>query len=410
MSLLLPQAPVNLRYKQFKNAQQCTHCGYCLPVCPTYRVENVETQSPRGRVSAVLALASGELEPQEAVDLLAHCIGCRACHAACPVGVRPGKLSLQARSLAPLESGRFETWLHAITDSAKLARMASRALDLAVSLGAPRWPLGPLKRIAKLIPQHRPKPPAATVEGAGDEVVLLSGCMARLFMPHVAESAANVLRSMGFRVRLVSDFGCCGAPHRERGDKATLHNNVERVLDAVAIAGPETTVITDSSVCAITIRAYGKSLPKDHARRGEAEGLSGRVKEFTEFLAEHVAQLPAGAPGSGDDLAWHDHCQARFGLDIVEPPRVVLDRCFPGWRDVPENGQCCGAGGEYMLRHGARSAKIRAEKLACVAQTGAGTVTGVNPGCLVNMGAGGDKQTRHLAELLAEHVRGAGTK
>jgi len=67
----------------------CVHCGFCLPACPTYNSWGVEMDSPRGRIDLMKGLHEGAIELTESV--VAHfdqCLGCMGCVTACPSGVR----------------------------------------------------------------------------------------------------------------------------------------------------------------------------------------------------------------------------------------------------------------------------------------------------------------------------------
>ena len=72
---------------------QCVHCGFCLPVCPTYLLWNQEMDSPRGRIYLMKmgAEAAGTMD-NKFVSHFDRCLGCMACVTACPSGVQYGKL------------------------------------------------------------------------------------------------------------------------------------------------------------------------------------------------------------------------------------------------------------------------------------------------------------------------------
>ena len=57
----------------------CVSCGLCLPHCPTYRVTQEESASPRGRIALMRQAESTGLIDQTFVDFMDACIQCRGC-------------------------------------------------------------------------------------------------------------------------------------------------------------------------------------------------------------------------------------------------------------------------------------------------------------------------------------------
>src|SRR5436305_1283984 len=72
-----------------KYIDDCVHCGFCLPACPTYVLWGEEMDSPRGRIYLMKAGLEGRTEMTPAfVSHFDACLGCTACVTSCPSGVQ----------------------------------------------------------------------------------------------------------------------------------------------------------------------------------------------------------------------------------------------------------------------------------------------------------------------------------
>ena len=85
----------------------CVHCGFCLPACPTYLLWGKETGSPRGRIHLMKLGLQGEVTMSDAfVSHFDSCLGCMACVTACPSGVQYDRLIDATRPQLERHGGR----------------------------------------------------------------------------------------------------------------------------------------------------------------------------------------------------------------------------------------------------------------------------------------------------------------
>src|SRR5215469_12981476 len=75
----------------------CVHCGFCLPACPTYQLWGEEMDSPRGRIHLASQLLDGAPLTAAAAEHFDRCLGCMACMTACPSGVQYDQVIEAAR-------------------------------------------------------------------------------------------------------------------------------------------------------------------------------------------------------------------------------------------------------------------------------------------------------------------------
>src|SRR5437764_257695 len=73
---------------ELKLIDDCVHCGFCLPSCPTYLLWGEEMDSPRGRIYLMREGVEGEPLNDTMVRHFDQCLGCLACVTACPSGVQ----------------------------------------------------------------------------------------------------------------------------------------------------------------------------------------------------------------------------------------------------------------------------------------------------------------------------------
>lgn len=70
------------------NLASCSRCGLCLDVCPTYRLQQTEAESPRGRIQLMWQHELGELSAESIRPHIDSCLRCGRCEPVCPTGVK----------------------------------------------------------------------------------------------------------------------------------------------------------------------------------------------------------------------------------------------------------------------------------------------------------------------------------
>ena len=218
------------RAPQLDLIDDCVHCGFCLPTCPTYVLWGEEMDSPRGRI--VLMKQGHEEISAPLVQHLDNCLGCMACVTACPSGVKYDKLLEDARAQVernferpPADRSHRRLVFELFTRPGRMRALAPGAA-LAHRLGLPRLARRPrvrrfAPRLAAMIAitpkasarralSRLPRRFAARGQRRG-EVALLQGCVQRVFFGHVNDATARVLAAEGFDVHVPRLPRCCGA-------------------------------------------------------------------------------------------------------------------------------------------------------------------------------------------------------
>ena len=387
----------------------CVSCGLCLPHCPTYRSTEEESASPRGRITLMRAVESGELAiDEDFVTFMERCVMCRGCETACPSGVQFGALMEQTR-VTLADKGLVRVPLFVKLGLKTLEH--HRLLALGSSL------LGQLQRFGMIpdrvrrrvgLPEHIPTRnlPISTSSGTPD-VWLFTGCVMDVWQRDVHLATKRVLELAGAKnVALPLRGGdCCGALHLHVGQKADGVRLAGKVMASMPGTAP---IVVNSAGCGAALKDYGHLLGTDAAR-----AFSMRVFDSQEWVAQRIDALPA-VDVRADRLvvAVQDPCHLRHVQKAHLATRKVLER-FVDVREIADDGRCCGAGGSYSLLQPELAESIRTQKVAAVRSTGAVTIASANPGCsmwLTNAPrANGQPQLRfvHPMKIVLDAIEGS---
>ena len=264
------------RAPQLDLIDDCVHCGFCLPTCPTYVLWGEEMDSPRGRI--VLMKEGHEEISAPLVTHLDRCLGCMACVTACPSGVKYDKLIEDARpqlernfERPPLERAHRRLIFELFTRPGRLRALAPGAA-LAQKLGLPRLARRPrMRRLAPRLAAMVSMTPEASMrrslsrlperfEARGEKrgtVALLQGCVQRVFFAHVNEATARVLAAEGFEVHVPRLPRCCGALPMHAGEDVEARALAKATIEA--LEGYDT-VIVNAAGCGSAMKDYGHVL------------------------------------------------------------------------------------------------------------------------------------------------------
>jgi glycolate oxidase iron-sulfur subunit len=443
-------------------AGDCVHCGFCLPVCPTYQLWGEEMDSPRGRIHLITQILDGTPGTEAAATHLDRCLGCMACVPACPSGVQYDRLIESAREWGeqpplmpdhaatadppdhgqpqpdrpppvralPARSLRERAVRRAIFETfpyPNRLRVLMAPLRVAQRTGADRL-LGRSELAGRLAPEltsavkiapapgPRPRrgrgarlPERIPARGERRAVVgMLTGCVQRVFFPDVNAATARVLAAEGCDVIVPRGQGCCGALSMHGGRRAEAAEFARQAIATFERAGVDA-VVVNAAGCGSTMKEYGELLADDPRWARRAGAMSRRVADFSEYLvdlgpAAERHPLPL-------TVVYQDACHLGHAQGITRQPRELL-KAIPelAVAEVGDGGVCCGSAGIYNLVQPEAAAELGSRKAERVQATGAGLLVSANPGCAMQIAAaladqGTPMPVAHIAQVLDAALR-----
>ncbi len=344
-------------------SDQCVRCGLCSAVCPTYALTGLETESPRGRILAMQAMASGAAPDASLLEARDHCLGCLQCQSHCPSRVQYARLLDLSRSQHPPRLPASERWLLRLVQSPLRLKLAKAFLPLARPWLLPRGfpPADPCP--------PREQPPA-TPRG---RVALFLGCVARWADGKTLADTRWLIQQAGYSVADIPAQGCCGALHQHAGKPDTARRLAEN--NRRAFAGRADVLLYSASGCAPMLEPLNDTLP---------------VAEAFHWL---VGQLPAPRLRESRQLALHLPCSLRQQPEAVQALRQYVEAHCQKPVQLLDSG-CCGAGGAHLLRFPDRAAALRQPLLETL--EGVDLLLSSNIGCALHLRAGLYQQGRDV--------------
>lgn len=419
----------------YEAANMCVQCGYCLPVCPTYTTLASETHSPRGRINLVKMAAEGKIDILEDLkEPIELCLGCRACEVVCPVNVPYGEIyngalqvinkekknnshqnSVSDKTLQFMlkrvmtKQKRLRTigsflWFYQSSRVNKVLRKTNILKKISPKFGELEMSLPNVALPAKQYKLGEVKEPLVETKA---RVAFFPGCVMDALMSDINKKTIDLLRKVGCEVIIPNNTTCCGALHAHQGEKEQAVKLAKENIKAFEELNVKY-VVNNAGGCGAMLYEYDELLVDEPEWQARAKEIKGKMKDITEILVE-FGPLPFEKDWNGV-ITYQDSCHLRNVQGVVDTPRQLL-RSIPGVKfvEMKNSHLCCASGGIYNVIHFNESMQVLDNKMQDVIDTEANTIVTTNPGCLLQLKLGIQRnaksiniQALHIVEVLAK--------
>ncbi|MED1379194.1 glycolate oxidase [Bacillus mycoides] len=414
----------------------CMRCGFCLPTCPTYIQSGYkESHSPRGRIALMKAVVDGLIEPDEDVeDTLNVCLGCRACEPVCPSGVNYGHLLEEARDIInqnkkfsmPVRVVRkvvFEglfphqnrmrtltgligfyqrSGLQTLTHKTGIMKLFPETLatmDLVL-------PKVPKMKAMKDRPEFLPAEVAKK-----KQVAFFTGCLMDTMFLETNNATMKLLQLAGCDIVIPKTQSCCGALHGHAGEKSGAKELAKRNIEAFEDLNIDY-IITNAGGCGAYLVDYDYLLKDDPKWAERAKQFVSKIKDITAILVELDFHKRNDLRLTPQIITYQDSCHLRNVMRTSSEPRMLLEAIQGAtYREMKDADRCCGSAGIYNIVHSELSMEFLDYKMDRVHETDAATIVTANPGCLLQMKLGIEREGLshkmrgiHIVDLLLEAI------
>jgi FAD/FMN-containing dehydrogenase/Fe-S oxidoreductase len=338
--------------KSFAHATlRCVGVGECRKMnggtmCPSYRVTRDEKHSTRGRAHLLFEMMQNDViseqwrdhNVKEALDL---CLSCKGCKGDCPV--RVDVATYKSEFLAHYYKGRMRPrsaysmgliywWARFGSKIPGIANFFAKSKIMKALAG-----ISPNRKVPAFAQQTFRKSFQNIVPSKG-MVILWPDTFNNFFYPDTLHSAAEVLRSAGFLVRIPRKVLCCGRPLYDYGmldtAKKLLTQILKRLRQEIRLGIP---IVGVEPSC---IAVFRDELPNLFPDNKDAIRLSQQTYLLSEFLLKHDIQIPK----LNKKAIVHMHCHHRAVMGIQSEEKI-LEKMGLDYR-ILDSG-CCGMAGSF---------------------------------------------------------------
>lgn len=412
----------------------CMRCGFCLPSCPTYIETGFdESHSPRGRIALMKAVHDGLIAPDDGVEKsLNLCLGCRACEPVCPAGVKYGHLLEDARDIfnkhtrhSPPVKALRKTIFNGLFPYRNRMENVVGLLGVYQRSGLQKMTrkvgfmklfpesMQAMERALPVVPKkHVMKNSLSAYSSLSEKVATVaffSGCLMDTMFKETNNATIQLLRSAGCNVIIPTNQTCCGALHGHSGEKELAKELAKQNIDAFENLKVDY-IISNAGGCGAFLFDYNHLLKDDPNYTERAKVFSSKVKDIAQILFELGFHHRNPLNVSTQNITYQDSCHLRNVMYSSNAPRSLLKSIKGGnFIEMESADRCCGSAGIYNLMEPEMSMKILDEKMKKAKETKAHTIVTANPGCLLQMKLGIEReglsdQVRavHIVDLLVE--------
>ncbi|MEV6556881.1 FAD-binding and (Fe-S)-binding domain-containing protein [Nocardia sp. NPDC051756] len=399
-------------------------------MCPSYLATKDEKDSTRGRARVLQEVVRGALpwSSDAVAESLDLCLSCKACRSDCPAGVDVATYKAEAlyrryrhrpRPIDHYSLGWLPRWLalatrmprvaNRLAGSAVLRRIGLRAAGIDPRRAVPRLADRSFRRMWRdfggVVPLAGPSLDAAdtsttaTEAGTGQpDVMLWVDTFTDAFDPEIALAAAQLVQSLGYRVRIPARRVCCGLTWISTGQLDGARARLRATLDALDehVRGGGIVIGLEPSCTAVLRSDLPELLPEDP----RAAATARAVRTLAEFLAEQPNWQPPQSPGRTVVVQPHCHQHAIMGFDTDRQLLATMGI------NVTEITGCCGLAGNFGMQrdHYDISVAVAENGLLPALRTAGQETILLADGfsCRTQAAQLSGRQSRHLAQFLLE--------
>lgn len=248
----------------------------------------------------------------------------------------------------------------------------------------------------------------------GKRVSLFVTCIVDMVYPQTGLSVVDILEHLGIEVDFPEAQTCCGQPGYNSGYRAEAKQVAIQFLKAFAHAE---VIVTPSGSCAAMVRhEYPTLFADDPDWLPQVERIVSITWEFSEFLVDGlgISDLQLKLP-QARTFAFHDACHGLRLLKLGSAARTLVGSIEnAAVTELTDCDVCCGFGGLFSVKMADVSGAMLQKKMDHINASAADTIITGDASCLTHMNGGlarkgSSKRVAHLADVLAEGLKGAST-